>query len=442
MLSYFLFSCLLVTAVKGDGGAARIGYGFYLPDRDILNNLAGGAKLFKTLPSACIISKPNNLHKRETAYYPNADTFFTRLAAETGLSTEFKSLYTMGNTLNTKSGSIGGTQYQVKGSSLMMYSFTKDDQLAKECINTQELADDFVRDFKNLPDEVKDPHKLQSWDAFKVFLVKYGSHFVTKTSYGAWLEQWVFSHSSKSYSQSQLESRSCSEFLGFVLVGMLNVKKCESYSKTEISASSKLEVSKTFAVKGGSLSLRTALLSGHRTLDNVEKFLKSSDDTSVINNKFSEIWELLQNRFYGTVHYKKALNLEFFYRGYLNYKCNYEAENNYPMQRFARTIHYTKERPVYHCEIPPTGCRNGDDCHIGGWGSVCYCYGKTCIVGKTSSNGYKSRQKRTTRGSQSGSYDSGVNNSCYYKAGVYCSCNTDWGGAWQAVWSSDNSLKK
>ncbi|MDP2324238.1 MAG: hypothetical protein Q8N51_09450, partial [Gammaproteobacteria bacterium] len=79
------------------------------------------------------------------------------------------------------------------------------------------------------------------------------------------------------------------------------------------------------------------------------------------------------------------------------------------------------------CVVSKTGCRSNDSCHLGGAGSVCYCYGPECIDTGDQVSGTNMHRDRV-RGDQSGSYDQGVNNSCYYKFIAHCNCDTAWSG--------------
>lgn len=104
--------------------------------------------------------------------------------------------------------------------------------------------------------------------------------------------------------------------------------------------------------------------------------------------------------------------------------------------------------PGYECQLAPEGCRGDNDCHIGGAGSTCYCYGNSCVDTRDTGDprhrvkvgyryntqvGYRyhlpqphiSQQearfvKRVYDGSSSWS---GVNWSCHYHVGIYCVCD-------------------
>merc|ERR1712050_629620 len=255
----------LVALVYGNveierGVDSRIGYGFHLHEKDIMGVFTGGAAIFKSVPSHCIIKVDGTKAERLTSYYDSTESFFQRISGDTQLSVSLKGKYTMGFTLNIKSTGIFSEMMTVIGSSVRMASYKHWEILSKECENKLELSDDFVRDFEALPDVVNNPQSRSSWDKFDFFLRKYGSHYVTETSFGAYMEQWTFAKAEKRYSKSQLEARACGDFAGPTKVGQLNIATCAGFTSTEIYAAQSLDASSSITVKGGNSSLAHALL--------------------------------------------------------------------------------------------------------------------------------------------------------------------------------------
>ena len=78
--------------------------------------------------------------------------------------------------------------------------------------------------------------------------------------------------------------------------------------------------------------------------------------------------------------------------------------------------------PIFQCVLINKGCHSDYDCHIGGGGFVTYCYGSSCYDYKSPSFGKKAKNV-IIRQSQQGSYDEGINDSCYYKADITARCN-------------------
>jgi len=421
--------------VQSEKGS-RLGYGFFLPRKDIMGVYSGGASIFKTVPGNCVITTNQNKAERLTTYYDSTESFYQRITGDTEVSASLQGSYTMGATLNIKSKSISASTMRVKGSSLWMAVYLRHEVFSKNCENKLQLEDNFKADFERLPNTVSNPQYRSSWDAFENFLTKYGSHFVTETSFGAYLEQWTFAKAEQSYSQSDLEARACGDFAGVTQAGNLKVSACAGFSQTKISKAQSLETSRSLTVKGGDLAKATALVNS-KTLDNIEDFLTSASTTSPVGHKFRSIGEFLRTRYIGTTHYKKALNLQYFYEGFLDYECNEQKTGDGNLvRRFARAADYSDSRPSYRCEIPSQGCSSSSDCHIGGWGSVCYCYGNGCFKHKEKEVAGRKIPYIEVQKDQTGSYSEGLNNSCNYQAGVYCKCDSKWGGGWRKVWAS------
>ena len=91
------------------------------------------------------------------------------------------------------------------------------------------------------------------------------------------------------------------------------------------------------------------------------------------------ISSILQGRFKpGSKNYVRATNLEYYYKGYLNYGCHYDKTNGVEVQKFDYTSRSREIYPEFECSIAEEGCRSDDGCHyvVGVW---CTCRGKTYV---------------------------------------------------------------
>ena len=126
--------------------------------------------------------------------------------------------------------------------------------------------------------------------------------------------------------------------------------------------------------------------------------------------------------FNDTARYTKAMNLQQFYIGYKDFGCsNLQSGEAVQLRTFDYGRDSTKDLPKFHCILINQGCHSGDDCHIGGAGTVTYCYGNSCFEYKDPDFGFKAKSV-VPRTSKSGGYSDGVNKSCHYKAAFKSYC--------------------
>merc|ERR1712048_120020 len=140
-------------------------------------------------------------------------------------------------------------------------------------------------------------------------------------------------------------------------------------------------------------------------------------------------------------HVQRAYNLQAAYQGWLAVGCpRKETRNGHVYQTMAVTDPSATFKS-YQCEAAKTGCYSNDDCHLGGAGSVCYCYGETCIDTYETIPG-TNEKRDVVRGSKSDHYNSGVNNACYYHFIAHCDCNYDWAGGFpkRNLWVQGQSV--
>ena len=145
-----------------------------------------------------------------------------------------------------------------------------------------------------------------------------------------------------------------------------------------------MSVSETRFVRGGLRATNSELANGETSVELIKKLMNEADEApSPVQHTFMSISSLLQDRFKpGSKNYVRATNLEYYYKGYLNYGCYYDKTNGVEVQKFDYTSRSREIYPEFECSIPEEGCRSDDDCHYV-VGVRCTCRGKTCVRHKS-----------------------------------------------------------
>ena len=137
-------------------------------------------------------------------------------------------------------------------------------------------------------------------------------------------------------------------------------------------------MSSWLTVTGGRAETRTQLLY-NRSAELIVQFMREGETHPThIEYTLLPIWEYLQEKSVGTPHLVKAVNIEYFYNGFLNFGCPYDNKYGIELQKFALTPQATLKHPEYSCTIAPSGCHSNDDCHYH-FGIWCDCAGDSCI---------------------------------------------------------------
>lgn len=239
---------------------------------------------------------------------------------------------------------------------------------------------------KDLPVTIKSPWEESSWRAYENFLKKYGSHILTSVSRGVSFRQMAFAESSKSYSERDFEVSSCLSLAGFTTAGEVGFKGCANISQIEKSRARNMSVSDQVFVLGGCDDTGTKLLDkGTRSVKGIHKLLNEANEApSSIEHTFDAIWNILQTRYdIGSDNYKRGLNLEYYFLGFLNYGCPYipSANGKIEVQKFDHTKTSSKNAPDFECTIAEQGCHSNNDCHYKAF--WCSCYGDSCVAHKS-----------------------------------------------------------
>lgn len=327
------------------------------------------------------------------------------------------------------------------------------------CMGIDNLEEDFISDFKSLPYIIGNPENTADWSKYTSFLHSWGTHVLTKITYGSRLQQWESMESTSTDTLDTLQAKSCAEVEGIIPgKDSYSVSACASYDESKRRQASSAKTDSQRIVIGGSEEDRRMFTAGGPiTLETINTFLSHNNlaDQGIIF-EFTPIWEILSTIYSsscaeeafagksttdklspGCQDFQRVLNIHAAF-GFIAVDCEYKvATNGAEYQKFKLDSVSQSGLSTYQCWAAKTGCVHNSDCHHDGY-ATCYCHGPSCFeqgsaVGDPSSGIYK----RKPKGDASGSYDSGVNQSCSgYLYFSDCTCDDKWSGGLPAgpIW--------
>lgn len=311
--------------------------------------------------------------------------------------------------------------------------------LSDACLSKDNVNPGVIEAFEALPSIASPAQESPEWQAYGSFLKKYGSHVQVSQQIGSRLRHWVSSTSTAVSSATTLEAKACAEVEGITSSGSgWAVSGCSAYSESDKEKAMKVETTDLQTVSGGTASTRAAVMKDLNPAT-LSAFIDSADQgTQAVGYSYKPLHVLLQQLYSkecqqapkGTAcaHVQRAVNLQAYYDGILALRCPTLKNNAVTYQFFGRTDASSLGIRTYFCQAAKEGCTSDADCHLGGAGSVCYCYGDGCVDHASATITGTAMHRPTIRGNQSGSYDSGVNNACYYKFIAHCNCDDQWAG--------------
>ena len=234
--------------------------------------------------------------------------------------------------------------------------------------------------------------------------------------------------------------KSCMKLAGPTSVGKVGVEACANVSKSEMPNATKMNTVDKLVIRGGTKETRNALYK-RRTEELIEKLLNEAGESDeAVEHTLRSIWDILQSRFeIGSDNYIRAVNLQYYYLGYLNYGCRIKESGGFHIQKFDYTRGSTKESPEFECSLAVEGCHNDDDCHYTPiW---CSCRGKTCIHHKSVKQDIGISKVTAFANTDE---DWGWHGCDWKMAGSWCSCYNEDIGQRKVVWrmpSRDASRK-
>lgn len=370
----------------GLGGAEELGRAVNLRKIDLLGNFQQSeASIFVDVPSKCFKTQTLSYSGSYYDYYASTKDFYSKLAVSAGLDVSLESTFTLGASLTSVISSKKSTTSRVSGISLNVKALTEKILMDKDCLNDDSITilnKHVLRELETLDVHIQQPWLSTSWRAYNNFLNTFGSHVITSVVRGSRIRQTTFAQSSEAYSQRDFQVRSCVSLSGPTEVGKIGVKACANVSKSEISRTTHMNTIDKLIISGGTKETRNAL-SQRRTEELIENLLNEAEKSPAsVEHTFRAIWHILQARFsFGTDNYIRAVNLQYYYLGFLNYGCALSVSGGVQLQRFDYAAGSKSESPDFECTLASDGCHSPDDCHYRPvW---CACRGESC-VGHTS----------------------------------------------------------
>lgn len=371
-------------ATYTNGETAGLGKVVNLPKINLLADFQEQQNsIFDTLPSECFIKKALKSSSSKFEYYASTKALYKSLATQSSLSASLTSAYSLGVTVSVATKSKSSEETELSGMSLIKQALTEKIHVDKECLvssQTSTLKKEFLEDIEELPEKIEKPWQSNYWTEYRTFLRKYGSHVITSVKRGSRFQQMTFAESSKSYTERDFQVKACVSAAGTTSVGKLGVSACSNVSQSEISKASRMSTSESRFVIGGQRETNSKLANGETSVELINQLMDEADDSSApVQHTFMAIWSILQSRFKtGSPNYIRAINLEYYYSGFLNYDCPYKTRHQLELQKFDYTRGSDPKHPEFECSLAKEGCHSDDDCHyvVGVW---CTCRGETCV---------------------------------------------------------------
>ena len=330
----------------------------------------------------CTIENTKDISIQTFSYYKDTYAAYSSLATTAGLESSLKTGFSLGLSLEYASKGLSEFVRSVTGNSLLIRAFHSQDTLNEACLPDEKNFDgNFLEQFRKLPVEIQDPWYSNAWKQYDVFLNTYGSHVVSSVFLGSSINQMVFAETDDSYKERDFKVGSCLALAGPKNVTDLGVSVCSGFHESEISKVSKMSMNDHLVVRGGTPETRNELIK-HRTADLIEKFLNEAKETkSAIQYTLTSLWSILQTLFVGkhTENFIRAVNLEYYYLGFLNYGCDYRSGGGQDLQLFNFAKGSSTTSPQYECSLAPEGCHSNNDCHRKGL-TWCSCRGPSCVT--------------------------------------------------------------
>ena len=334
------------------------------------------------LPSRCFTKKALHHSGSNFEYYASTKSFYSKMATGAGLDASLQNTFTLGATLSSVTSNEESNEYKVSGMSLNIRALTQKILVKKDCLDdddTSTLTDRFLEDFQTLPLSFEAPWIENSWKEYSRFFDSFGSHVIMAVKRGSSIKQTTFAESSKTYSQRDFQVKSCLSLAGPTNVGKVGVEACANVSQTERNSASNMNTADKLIVRGGTKGTRNALFK-QRTEELIERLMNEADESdAAVEHSFRSIWDILQSRFkYGSNNYIRAVNLQYYYLGYLNYGCRLKESGGVQMQKFDYTKYSNPKSPEFSCTLAKEGCHSPNDCHYA-VGPYCSCQGPSCV---------------------------------------------------------------
>lgn len=308
----------------------------------------------------------------------------------------------------------------------------------ESCLTENNIEPDVLKRFMALPlIDAGNVSKAASWAPYVNLLKQTGSHIMLQQLIGSRFQQWESNTSTAKDAEKTLQIKACATVEGVKKSDGWSVNSCAAYSQAEKEKSLAVKADSQRIILGSSKEARNALMD-KTSKENLDLFLRDSDQgNEAIRFGYKPIFLIFHAVYQHQCsvdgpgsdacnNVQRAITLEAAYDGWLAVGCPESlTTDGFVMQAMEMTEPNAHGVHTYQCRAASLGCKAHSDCHVGANTAVTYCYGKTCIdKGDMIPPGDMFRDKVRTQ--KSGSYDSGVNKSCYYKATGKARCHADW----------------
>lgn len=390
--------CIFLVVSSEDDYHTILGKAIYIPEEDLLGSIPNGISFFKEIEERCQRKIKIATTVKDQTYYKNTEEFYKSVATETNLKAGYEGPFSLGVTLDVTTKTVSGSSREVSGTSINLATKAFVQQFLPNCLYESALYSRVVGDFAALPSQIKDPWYKSSWREYHHFLERHGSHVITSVTFGSSIDQYAFAETKSSYSSKQFTVKACASLGAGVGPGKLSLSACSGVTKDEIQKMSNSKMSTSVTVRGGSINLRHRLLY-ERSSDLIIQFLSEGHThPTPVAYTLTPIWEILRRHTMMTSEnknaYVQALNLEYYFDGYLNFGCPYKPgirPGTPPLQKFDYASRSTSTNPVFQCTLVSQGCHHDHDCHYQ-IGVKCECRGSSCIrYGQVNLSNGKSR---------------------------------------------------
>lgn len=386
---------------------------FDLQTTDFYSSLTqGNAIIDKESAEECFRLADTPFSKAGLEISSDKRSTYQSVAKEVGLSTEFTYYVTLKASLQAISSSIEWKESTVKTSNIDYSSHVSTISLESACIR-KHFTNSFIRELSNLESNINNPKARSSWKSYENFIKRYGSHIISKITFGARLQYFTATQESQHFSDDVMGARACADVEGTISEeAPFKVQGCSSYSTNERKTAQQYNMQVRRFIRGGTKELRNKLLVSSK-LDPklVEEFINTAENTpQPIQYTFIPIWDL----FPSDMHQQKA-NLFAYYTGYIQHHCDYIIDNGYIIQEFRKD---PSDYNSFQCVVQSQGCHSDDDCHYSYGKAGCQCGGPTCVE-------YYSSGRPYIKNEPSGSIWDPVSQKCKYRFLVGCYCEND-----------------
>lgn len=424
-----------------------LGNAFYIPDVNARSVNTGGRIFFRNRKlGSCVVLSEAKYNSRDFLSDDSMQNLVFTSMAEASLSGSYQSAaLSMSGTAKMMSGQRSDitTTFHSTHMDITVVTHSIDFQNDSRCFSQANLDLNFLTRFQSLaliaPGQERNS---ASWDPYVKFLKDQGSHILWQQLIGSRFQQWNSSNSTDSDIAATLQIKACAEVEG-TSGGGWSVSTCGGYSSEQRQKAMRAQTESRRVILGGTDTTRNALTKDVNK-QNLDAFIDSSlEGNQPVRFVFKPIWDLLYGIYEPACatagkgsaacnNLQRAVTLEAAYEGWQAVGCPPQPDGRGWLYQWMRVAGTTSQGiNTYECMVSKMGCYTDDECRLGGAGSVCYCYGQSCI---DEGDPIKDPTRDTplfrgrVRGSREGSYNEGVNNSCYYTWGPQCKCNTGWSG--------------